>query len=127
MFLDSSVIIDYLDGDEKVVEFVARQSVLRTASICTYEVLAGEVFTEGESDIQGARNSFRGVTAVPFTEDCAVEAATMQNELLETGDPMSPRDLFVAATARVHGAPLAVSDSDFETDVLSALLSIERL
>lgn len=127
MFLDSSVIIDYLDGVEHVVEFVDQQSVLRTSSLCVYEVLAGEVFTAGSTDLDGTRRAFGAVTAVPFTEECAVEAATMQDQLLETGDPMGPRDLFVAATARVHGGPLAVSDADFETDGLSALLSIVQL
>ena len=49
-FLDSSVVIDYLDGDGDVVEFVNEQPVLRTSSICVYEVLAGEVFSSGETD-----------------------------------------------------------------------------
>jgi predicted nucleic acid-binding protein len=123
-FLDSSVIIDYLDGVEDVVEFVDDQPVLVTSSICVYEVLAGEVFTAGETDLVGARENFGRVTALDFTEDVAFEAARMQDRLLEAGSPLSPRDLMVAATARADGRELVVSDADFDTDGLHELLSV---
>jgi hypothetical protein len=125
-FLDSSVIIDYLDGVEEVVEFVNEQPTLVTSSICIYEVLAGEVFSAGETDLIGARENFGRVTAVDFSEEVAFEAARMQNRLLESGTPMSPRDLMIAATARSEGKELVVSDADFDTEGLRELLSIRR-
>ncbi|MFC5973196.1 type II toxin-antitoxin system VapC family toxin [Halomarina salina] len=125
-FLDSSVIIDYLDGVEEVVEFVDDQSQLATSSICVYEVLAGEVFSAGETDLVEARGHFGRVAALAFSEDVAFEAARMQNRLLESGDPMSPRDLMVAATARSEGKELVVSDGDFHTEGLRELLSVRR-
>lgn len=126
-FLDSSVIIDYLDGVGAVVEFVDDQSVLVTSSICVYEVLAGEVFTAGETDLVGARENFGRVTALDFTEDVAFEAARMQDRLLESGNPLSPRDLMIAATARADGRELVVSDADFDTDGLRELLTVRTL
>ena len=125
-FLDSSVIIDYLDGVEEVVEFVNEQPTLVTSSICIYEVLAGEVFSAGETDLIGARENFGRVTALDFSEEVAFEAARMQNRLLESGTPMSPRDLMIAATARSEGKELVVSDADFDTEGLRELLSIRR-
>lgn len=126
-FLDSSVIIDYLDGAEEVVEFVDDQPVLVTSSICVYEVLAGEVFSAGETDLIGARGNFGRVTALDFSEDVAFEAARMQDRLLESGTPMSPRDLMIAATARSEGKELVVSDADFDTEGLRELLSVRTL
>ncbi|WP_058825782.1 type II toxin-antitoxin system VapC family toxin [Haloferax sp. Q22] len=126
-FLDSSVIIDYLDGIGEVVEFVDEQPVIVTSSICVYEVLAGEVFTAGETDLVGARENFGRVTALDFSEEVAFEAARMQNRLLESGDPMSPRDLMIAATARSEGKELVVSDADFDTEGLRELLSVRKL
>ena len=123
-FLDSSIIIDYLDGVEEVVTFVDDRSTLVTSSICVYEVLAGEVFAPGETDLIGARGNFGRVTALDFSEEVAFEAARMQNRLLESGTPMSPRDLMIAATARSEGMKLVVSDGDFDTDGLGELLSI---
>lgn len=124
--LDSSVIIDYLDGVEAVVDFVDEQPTLVTSSICIYEVLAGEVFSAGETDLIGARENFGRVTARDFSEEVAFEAARMQNRLLKSGNPMSPRDLMVAATARTEGKELVVSDADFETEGLRELISIRR-
>ena len=125
--LDSSVVIDYLDGVDDVVEFVDEQPVLRTSSICVYEVLAGEVFSSGEPDLVGARADFGRVTAIDFSEDVALEAARLQSRLVENGEPMSPRDLFVAATARSVGDELVVSDADFDTDGLRELVAVTRM
>lgn len=125
--LDSSVIIDYLDGVEEIVEFVDEQPVLATSTICVYEVLAGEVFSSGDTDLVEARGNFGRVTALAFSEDIAFEAARMQNRLLESGDPMSPRDLMIAATARSEGTELVVSNGDFDTEGLRELLSVRRL
>lgn len=126
--LDSSVIVDYLDGVDEVVDYVDEQPPPhRTSAICVYEALAGEVFGSGGTDVERARQAFGRVEAIPFTEEVAVEAARLQADLLEAGDPMSPRDLFVAATARSVGEPLLVSDSDFETDGLQDLVSVTVL
>jgi hypothetical protein len=125
--LDSSVIIDYLDGVEEVVEFVDEQPVLVTPSICIYEVLAGEVFSAGEAALIEARENFGRVAAVDFSEEVAFEAARMQSRLLESGTPTSPRDLMVAATARSEGKELVVSDTDFDTDGLRELLTVRKL
>ena len=125
-FLDSSVIIDYLDGVAEIIDFVDEQPVLATSSICVYEVLAGEVFSAGEPNLIDARGNFGRVTALAFSEEVAFEAARMQNQLLESGDPMSPRDLMIAATARSDGKELVVSDSDFDTESLRELLSARK-
>jgi hypothetical protein len=125
-FLDSSVIIDYLDGVEDVVQFVDEQRALVTSSICLYEVLAGEVFSAGETDLIGARENFGRVTALDFSEEIAFEAARMRDRLLDSGNPLSPRDLMIAATARSEGKELVVSDADFDTEGLRELLSLRR-
>jgi predicted nucleic acid-binding protein len=125
-FLDSSVIIDYLDGDEAVITFVDERPALVTSSICIYEVLAGEVFSASQTDLVGARENFGRVTALDFSEEVAFEAARMQNRLLESGNPLSPRDLMIAATARSEGRELAVSDADFDTEGLRDLLSVRK-
>ena len=49
--------------------------------------------------MERARQAFGRVNAVGFDESIAVEALRLQATLLDTGDPLSPRDLFVAATA----------------------------
>ena len=124
--LDSSVIIGYLDGDETIIDIVDDTPPPHlTSAICLYEVLAGEVYSPGESDLEATRKAIDRIEIVGFDESISFEAARLQSRLLDTGEPMSPRDLFVAATARAVGEPLLVSDRDFDTEGLSEAVSVK--
>ena len=113
-FLDTSVIIDYLEGIDSVVSFVDDQDTLFTASICVYEVLEGEVFGPGKTDVFQTRQAFGRVQALDFTEAIAIEAANLQADLLQEGTPVSPRDTMIAATAQSTGDILVTADADFK-------------
>lgn len=126
-FLDSSAIIDYLDGVTHVVEFVDDQSHLLTSSICVYEVLHGEVLSSGKSDVMGARQKFGRVEALDFNETIAVEAARMQDRLAATGETMPVRDILIAASARSTGDTLVVGDGDFDVATLEQMMQIHDL
>lgn len=126
-FLDSSVVIDYLDNVRPVVEFVDDQPTLLTSSICVYEVLVGEIFSSGSTNVHETREDFGRVSALDFNESIAIEAVQLQQRLQENGTTMPARDLFVAATARSTGDELVVSDSDFETDPLRDLMTVRNL
>jgi predicted nucleic acid-binding protein len=123
-FLDTSVILDYLDGEADVVAYVDEQSHLLTSSLCVYEVLQGEALSSGQSDMVDARQTFGRVEAVPFDETIALEAARMQDGLASSGAPMPARDLMIAASARSTGATLAVTDADFQTDGLDEYVTV---
>jgi len=126
-FLDTSVIIDYLEGVEPVVMFVDEQEQLLTSSVCVYEVLAGEVFQPGGTNIHQRRQDFGRVEALDFNERIAIEAARLQADLLDDGDSLAPRDMMIAATARSTGDEFAVSDSDFQTDILEDYIRVINL
>jgi predicted nucleic acid-binding protein len=126
-FLDTSVIIDYLEGIEPVVAFVDEQETLLTSSVCVYEVLAGEVFRHGGTNIYQRRQDFGRVEALDFNERIAVEAARLQAELLDDGESLAPRDMMIAATARSTGDEFVVADSDFQTDVFADYMTITNL
>jgi hypothetical protein len=126
-FLDASVIIDYLDGVEPVVEYVDGQQQLLTSSLCVYEVLEGEIRSSGGTDLYGARQAFGAVRAVGFDEDLALEAARMQDELESRGSRMPVYDLLIAASARSTGDTLAVSDGDFDATALDGMVDVHRL
>lgn len=126
-FLDSSVIIDLLEGVDDTVGFIrSRDDQLLTSSICVYEVLDG-VLGSGSTDIVAERQRFDGVRTIEFTDDLAVEAARLQEELLADGERMAARDCIVAATARSTGDHLVVADSDFQTDVLESKIDVTNL
>lgn len=126
-FLDTSVIIDYLDDVDAVVSFVDEQESLLTSSICVYEVLEGEVFGPGRTDVYQARQDFGRVQSLDFNQTIAMEAARIQDKLLKDGDPLAPRDMMIAATARSTGDRLVISDTDFEVDILKKYVDVVHL
>ncbi|MCG1004480.1 MULTISPECIES: PIN domain-containing protein [Halobacterium] len=126
-FLDSSVIIDMLAGVDATVEYVQRQpEPYLTSSLCVFEVLNGKLGS-GSTDVRAARRDFDGVHAIDLTEDVAIEAAALQDALLDDGQRMAARDLLIAATAKSTGDELVVADGDFETTVLQSHLDVTNL
>jgi predicted nucleic acid-binding protein len=67
------------------------------------------------------------VHSIELTENISLEAARMQDELLDEGRRMATRDLLIAATARSTGDHLVVADSDFETAVLESAMQVTNL
>ena len=126
-FLDSSVIIDMLEGIPDVVEYVEdRGQPYLTSSLCVFEVIDGEVGSES-TDIVAARQEFGGVRALDLNEQIALEAGRMQDQLMDDGERMAARDLLIAATARSTGDELIVADGDFETQLLTDLMDVTNL
>ncbi|PSQ16468.1 VapC toxin family PIN domain ribonuclease [Halobacteriales archaeon QS_8_69_26] len=126
-FLDSSVIIDMLEGVPDVVEYVEdRGQPYLTSSVCVFEVIDGEVGS-GSTDVVAVRQEFGGVRALDLNEQIALEAGRMQDQLMDDGERMAARDLLIAATARSTGDELIVADGDFETRLLTDLMDVTNL
>lgn len=126
-FLDSSVIIDYLDGVSEVKAYLddASQPWL-TSTICVYEVI-GDDLGAGPVDVVTERQRFGGVRSLELTEETALEAGRIQDQLYDDGEPMGARDLLIATTARSTGSELVVADSDFQTELLEDLMTVTNL
>lgn len=126
-FLDSSVIIDMLEGVPDVVEYVEdRGQPYLTSSVCVFEVIDGEVGS-GSTDVVAVRQEFGGVRSLDLDTQIALEAGRMQDQLMGDGERMAARDLLIAATARSTGDELVVADGDFETQPLTDLMDVTNL
>jgi predicted nucleic acid-binding protein len=123
MFLDSSTIIDLLHGVDAVTRYVDTTGPLLTSTVCVVEVLDGKLGA-GSTDVVAARNDFGGVRSIDFTETVALEAARLQDTLVDEGDRLAGRDLMVAATARSTGDEFVVTDTDFQTGALEDHMNI---
>ena len=126
-FLDSSVIIDMLEGVPDVVEYVEdRGQPYLTSSVCIFEIIDGDVGS-GSTDVVAVRQEFGGVRALDLNTQIALEAGRMQDQLMCDGERMAARDLLIAATARSTGDELIVADGDFETQPLTDLMDVTNL
>lgn len=126
-FLDSSVIIDMLNGVESTTAVVESEGKpYLTSPICVFEVLNGKL-GDGSTDVVATRQDFGGVRSLDLTETITLEAARLQDQLLAAGEPLAARDILIAATARSTGDHLVVADEDFETDCLESHMQVTNL
>lgn len=128
-FLDSSVIIDYLDGIDTVSEFIDEETRAPyfTSSICIYEVLMGPVKSPASVSLHDEREEFAWVRSLSLDETITIEATRIQDTLTDEGFQMPARDVFIAATARSTGDTLIVADGDFNVDRLRPFLDVIQL
>ena len=124
---DSSVLIDYLDGDEAVVEYVEtrRKERALTPPLALFEVYQGEVFKTGPPDFEAVDRALGWITVTDGTAELARVAAEIQTELRERGESLAARDAYIAGTAKALGEPLATTDSDFDLDGIGDVLRVE--
>jgi predicted nucleic acid-binding protein len=116
-----------LEGVPDVVEYVEdRSQPYLTASVCVFEVINGRVGS-GETDVVDVRREFGGVHSIDLNEQIALEAARLQDQLMDDGERMAARDLLIAATARSTGSELVVADPDFETRHFTDLMNVTNL
>jgi len=125
-FLDSSVIVESLRGDETVTEYLEGKEPLHTSTICVFEIVDGYLGS-GRTDVVSARQDFAGIQALDLSEPIALEAARLQDELMNDGERLATTDLLIAATARSTGDELVVADSDFQTEALEDVMQVTNL
>lgn len=125
---DSSVLIDYLDGDEEAVGYVESHLDERAVAppLVVFEVYQGEVFKTGPADFDAVDRALGWVTVVDETE-FARAAAELQDDLQRRGEPLAARDAFVAGAAGSLDERLVVADADFDVEGITDRLSVDFL
>lgn len=126
---DSSVLIDYLDGDPDTEAYVESHLDERALAppLVLFEVYQGEVFKTGPANFDAVDRALGWLTVIDVTADVARAAGELQNTLQQQGEPLAARDAFIAGTAKALGDRLAVADSDFDVDGLTDLIDVDFL
>ena len=73
-FLDSSTILEYLGGNQSVIEYLDEREPWWTSAICVFEVLNGPAGSP-DFDPVTERQRFGGVRALEFNEQLALDAS----------------------------------------------------
>lgn len=126
---DSSVLIEYLAGDDSAVEYVERRAGERAVAppLVLFEVYQGEVFKSGQAAFDAVDSALSWLEILDTSASFARSAAELQAELQERGTPLAPRDAMIAGAAVATNEPLAVADDDFRVDGIEDVLELDVL
>ena len=109
MLIDTSVIIDFLAGDEKLVSLIqeiANKEEIKTTTITEYELLKHKTKLKR----QLAEDFLSELTVYPFDSDAAREAAVLFEELKNSGRMINEADLLVAGISLANDEVLLTRD-----------------
>ncbi len=113
-FLDTSVIIAFLAGDEKVVslirELAEKGEEIKTTAITEYELLKHKTALKR----QLAEDFLSEVTVCSFDRASAKSAALIFEKLSKAGLMINENDLLIAGITLANGDVLVTHDQKFE-------------
>lgn len=114
--LDSSIAIDYLNGEEYVAAlFEELSDMVAVPRIVRYELYVGMLRSSDPTEtIDAVDRAFSWTTTLEFTDPVARETARIRAGLLDRGDVIGAADTLIAGTVREAGATLLTLDDDFE-------------
>jgi len=107
--IDTSVIIDFIAGDKKLVSLIQELSdtvEIKTTSITEYELLKHKT----KLKCQLAEEFLSEITVYPFDRDAAKEAALLFKELQDAGRMINENDLLIAGISLAHNEVLLTRD-----------------
>jgi len=117
MILDSSFLIDLMDGDQ---DAVVRAKVLdgeafaqRIPTQVVYELYVGVGYTDTPSaEVSKIQSVIRTRPVIETTEQIAKLAGRIDGELRRNGNRVPEGDIKIAATARHFGEPVLTNNTD---------------
>lgn len=113
LFLDSSAIIELFANNTKVLLAIEKADEIYTGSLCAYEVLMGERFSEGKSlksHYKEVSAFFNNAATLPFTHDDSRTASDIMARLLLKGRRVPDMDILIAAQALNSGCVILTND-----------------
>lgn len=124
---DSSVLIDYLTGEDAAVEYVERNADERAVAppLVMYEVYEGEIYRPGEPDFESVDDALSWLQILNSSQTDARAAAELQADLQQAGATLAPRDALIAGTAKSVGENFAVADADFDVEGIDELIDVD--
>ncbi|WP_424016786.1 PIN domain-containing protein [Halorientalis pallida] len=114
---DASFLIDYLDGVEATREVIESYDgkPFFAPSLALFETYRGAARTDGPAGVERVVAALDWLDPLPLTDGAAEEAALVEAELLNDGEPINLGDVLVAGICRHHGATLVTRDAHFES------------
>lgn len=123
--LDNNLLSDYLEGWSTARRFLEEYEAEPwvVSNVVVYEAFMGTIHGHIGGDVATIRQAITSsMDVLDVTEQTAVEAADLQEQLLDRGVPADHPDTLIAANAREHGAKFATAEKHFwKTEVQDVL------
>jgi predicted nucleic acid-binding protein len=123
LLLDTSVIIDYTKGDERILDAINEADGVYTSSLCSFETLVG---SSKNKDIE---RFLVELTPLPFTFRDSKRAASICLALDKLGKRVKIMDILIYAQAIERGLCILTTDNHFEivNDAVKGEVKIVKL
>jgi len=114
--LDSSFLVDYLEGVEATRSFLSdnEHRPFFAPTVVLYELYRGAARSSGPETVGDLAADLDWLQPLPFDEATAREAAHVEAELRADGRPVNLGDVLIAGVCRTNGATLVTRDGHFE-------------
>lgn len=126
--LDTSFLIDYGNEVDAAGEYLAahEDEVFVIPAPVYTEYLLGTVHSDATTEIPEARRELAWGEVVEITEETAVIAAEIADEIGPQGPNLAAVDALVAAVGRELGVAVVSADSDLTHDETKAVIAVEE-
>lgn len=113
---DTTFLLDYLDGVDATANYLeARpETPFFAPSLVLFEVYRGAARAGGRDALKRAASGLDWVEPLSLTDAAAREAALVEAELLDAGEPINLGDTLIAGVCRHNGARIVTRDGHFE-------------
>ncbi|MEM6767688.1 MAG: type II toxin-antitoxin system VapC family toxin [Bacteroidota bacterium] len=114
--LDTNAIIHFFKGDRSIQELLKSFSTWYLPTTVVGELLFGAYnSTHVEKNLATYRSFFDQVIILSPNDEIVVSYAQIRLELKRIGKPIPENDIWIAATAKAKGLPLATLDKHFSS------------
>ena len=113
---DSTFLVDYLNEEDAAAAFLEAHTgkPFFAPSLALFEAYRGAAQSAGRDGVERVTTALDWIEPLDLTEPVAREAATIEAELLEEGNPINLGDVLIAAVCRHNGGQLVTRDADFD-------------
>lgn len=114
--VDTTSVLDYLIGVEATAAFLRRHEdrPFGIPSIVAFETYRCAASVTGPEGIDRVVTALEWLQPLALTEPVAREAARIEAELADHGEPINLADTLIAGYCRHHDAPIVTRDGDYD-------------